>query len=152
MREGPVIAAGMVHPRPEHLAGELTAAGHPCSDSTAWRTLRRRASSSSRTPGPRTDGSTRSATGSTRHIDPRSREYLESEDPVFIVDSKKREKVGNFGQDGREWAPAGDPVTVRSHDFPDSKQAHAIPYGIYDEKGNAGFVNVGTDGPPPPPQ
>ena len=84
--------------------------------------------------------------GQFRHIAARSRGYLESGDPVISVDSKKREKVGNFGQDGREWAPAGDPVTVRSHDFPDRNQAHAIPYGIYDEKNNAGFVNVGTDG------
>ena len=51
----------------------------------------------------------------------------ESGDPVISVDSKKREKAGNFGQDGRERAPAGDPVTVRSRDFPDRRQAHAYP-------------------------
>jgi hypothetical protein len=37
-------------------------------------------------------------------------------------------------------------VQVRSHDFPDKDGRHAIPYGIYDEEANAGFVNVGTDG------
>jgi hypothetical protein len=130
----------------EHLAGELTAAGHPCSDSTAWRMLRRmgftqqsdsRAQEGRQHPG---------RDGQFRHIAARSREYLASGDPVISVDSKKREKVGNFGQDGREWAPAGDPVSVRSHDFPDRNQRHAVPYGIYDEKNNAGFVNVGTDG------
>ena len=42
--------------------------------------------------------------------------------------------------------PAGEPVMVRDHDFPDKDQEYAIPYGIYDEKGNAGFVNVGTGG------
>ena len=42
--------------------------------------------------------------------------------------------------------PAGEPVTVRSHDFPDRDGEHAIPYGIYDEQVNAGFVNIGTDG------
>ena len=40
----------------------------------------------------------------------------------------------------------GEPVAVRSHDFPDKDGAHAIPYGIWDEQQNAGFVNVGTDG------
>jgi hypothetical protein len=35
---------------------------------------------------------------------------------------------------------------VRSHDFPEKGQRHAIPYGIYDEQANAGFVNVGTGG------
>ena len=37
-------------------------------------------------------------------------------------------------------------MTVRSHDFPDRDGQHAIPYGIYDEQANAGFVNIGTDG------
>ena len=35
---------------------------------------------------------------------------------------------------------------VRSHDFPDKDGRHAVPYGVYDEAANAGFVNVGTDG------
>jgi hypothetical protein len=130
----------------EHLAGELTAAGHPCSDSTVWRTLRRagftqqsnsRAQEGRRHP---------ERDGQFRRIAARSREYLEAGDPVISVDSKKKEQVGNFRQDGREWAPAGEPVTVRSHDFRDRDGRHAIPYGVYDEKGNAGFVNVGTDG------
>src|SRR5487761_1551925 len=81
-----------------------------------------------------------------RHIAARSAEYLAAGDPVISVDSKKREKIGNFGQDGREWAPAGQPVTVRSHDFPGKDQPHAVPFGIYDEQANAGFVNVGTGG------
>jgi hypothetical protein len=130
----------------EHLAGELTAAGHRCSDSTAWRMLRRmgftRQSDSRAQEGrqhPERDGQF-------RRIAARARAYLDAGQPVISVDSKKREKAGNFGQDGRERAPAGDPVTVRSHGFPDRSQAHAIPYGIYDEKANAGFVNAGTDG------
>ena len=130
----------------EHLAGELTAAGHPCSDSTAWRILRRMGFTQQSNSRAQEGRQHPERDGQFRHIAARSRGYLESGDPVISVDSKKREKVGNFGQDGREWAPAGDPVTVRSHDFPDRNQAHAIPYGIYDEKNNAGFVNVGTDG------
>ena len=129
----------------EHLAGELTAAGHPCSDSTVWRMLRRagftRQSNSRAQEGrqhPERDGQF-------RHISARAREYLAAGDPVISVDSKKKEKVGNYGRGGREWGPAGEPVTVRSHDFPDADGKHAIPYGVYDEAANAGFVNVGTD-------
>ena len=62
------------------------------------------------------------------------------------MDAKKREQVGKYGQAGREWAPQGTPVVVRSHDFPDRDGQHAIPYGVYDEDASAGFVNVGTDG------
>jgi Rhodopirellula transposase DDE domain len=130
----------------EHLAGELTAAGHPCSDSTAWRMLRRMGFTQQSNSRAQEGRQHPERDGQFRHIAARSREYLESGDPVISVDSKKREQVGNFGHDGREWAPAGDPVTVRSHDFPDRNQQHAVPYGIYDEKNNAGFVNVGTDG------
>ena len=130
----------------EHLAGELTAAGHPCSDSTAWRMLKRMGFTQQSNSRAQEGRQHPERDGQFRHIAARSREYLHSGDPVISVDSKKRELAGNFGQDGREWAPAGDPVTVRSHDFPDRKQQHAVPYGIYDEKNNAGFVNVGTDG------
>jgi len=130
----------------EHLAGELTAAGHPCSDSTVWRMLKRagytqqsnsRAQEGRRHP---------DRDAQFRHVAARAREHLAAGDPVISVDSKKKEQVGNYGQGGREWRPAGDPVTVRSHDFPERDGSHAVPYGVYDEKNNAGFVNVGTDG------
>ncbi|HET9968068.1 MAG TPA: ISAzo13 family transposase [Streptosporangiaceae bacterium] len=130
----------------EHLAAELAAAGHPCSGSTAWRMLRRMGFTQQPDSRAREGRQHPERDGQFRHIAARSREYLESGDPVISVDSRKRELAGNFGQDGRERAPAGDPVTVRSHDFPGRDQQHAIPYGIYDEKANAGFVNVGTDG------
>lgn len=130
----------------EHLAGELTAAGHPCSDSTAWRMLKRMGFTQQSNSRAQEGRQHPERDGQFRHIAARSLAYLQSGDPVISVDSKKRELVGNFGQDGREWAPAGDPVTVLSHDFPGKDQQHAIPYGIYDEKNNAGFVNIGTDG------
>ncbi len=41
--------------------------------------------------------------------------------------------------------PAGEPVRVRTHDFPDPELGKAIPYGIYDLAANTGWVNVGTD-------
>jgi len=81
-----------------------------------------------------------------RYIAAQAQEHRDAGQPVISVDSKKREQVGNFGQKGREWAPAGTPVVVASHDFPDKGDGHAIPYGVYDEDANAGFVNVGTDG------
>jgi hypothetical protein len=130
----------------EHLAGELAAAGHPCSDSTAWRMLRQMGFTQQSNSRAQEGRQHPERDGQFRHIAARSAEYLESGDPVISVDSKKKEQVGNFGQDGREWAPAGEPAAVRSHDFPDRDGKHAIPYGVYDEKNNAGFVNVGTDG------
>src|ERR1700723_3368316 len=83
--------------------------------------------------------------GQFRYISERAKEFLAAGDPVISVDTKKKEPVGQYGNCGRSWRPAGDPVRVRDHDFPDPRQGVAIPYGIYDVSANAGFVNVGTD-------
>ena len=129
-----------------HLAGELTAQGHPCSDSTVLRLLRLLGYTQQSNSRAQEGRQHPERDGQFRHIAARSAQYAAAGDPVISVDSKKREKIGNYGRDGREWAPAGQPVPVRSHDFPQRIQPHAIPYGVYDEAANAGFVNVGTGG------
>ncbi|MGH3170754.1 MAG: ISAzo13-like element transposase-related protein, partial [Trebonia sp.] len=129
-----------------HLAGELTRQGHPCSDPTVPRLPGKPGCTQQPDSRAREGRQHPGRDGQFRHIAGRPREYPEPGDPVISADSRKREKAGNYGQDGREWGPSGAPVTVRSHDFPEKNQPHAIPYGIYDEAANAGFVNVGTGG------
>lgn len=80
-----------------------------------------------------------------RYINEQVKDHQGSGDPVLSVDAKKKEQVGPYGNAGREWHPVGDPVQVRSHDFPDAELGKAIPYGIYDVAANTGWVNVGTD-------
>jgi Rhodopirellula transposase DDE domain len=129
-----------------HLSGELSAGGHRCSPA-GLRLVMRRAGYTLQSNARAQEGRQHpERDGQFRHIAARAREYLAAGDPVISVDAKKKEQVGNYRHDGREWAPAGEPVTVRSHDFPDEGARHAIPYGIYDEAANAGFINVGTDG------
>jgi len=65
--------------------------------------------------------------------------------PVVSIDTKKKELVGEFRNAGEEWAPAGKPVEVQVHDFPDPQLGKAIPYGIYDLASNEGWVSVGID-------
>jgi hypothetical protein len=65
-------------------------------------------------------------------------------DPAVSVDAKKKEQLGPFAREGRAWRPAGDPVKVRDHDFPDRDRGKIIPYGVYDIAANRGFVSVGT--------
>ena len=72
-------------------------------------------------------------------------EFLAAGDPVVSVDTKKKELVGNFANGGREWQPAGEPVAVSVHDFPDPAVGKAVPYGVYDIGANTGWVSVGTD-------
>ena len=65
--------------------------------------------------------------------------------PVVSVDTKKKERVGDFKNGGREWRPQGEPEEVRSHDFQDKELGKAIPYGVYDLTHNQAWVSVGID-------
>ncbi len=65
--------------------------------------------------------------------------------PVVSVDTKKKELIGNYVNEGRQWRPGKTPVKVNGHDFPDPTIPRAFPYGIYDLGRNTGFVNIGTD-------
>src|SRR5450432_4278199 len=80
-----------------------------------------------------------------RYLREQVRDYQDAGEPVVSVDTKKKELVGNYRNGGREWRPAGDPVLVKDHDFPDQELGKAIPYGIYDLAANTGWVSVGTD-------
>jgi len=80
-----------------------------------------------------------------RHISQTVKEALEAGEPAISVDAKKRELVGDFKAVGRELAPKGRPVPVRTHDFKDKKLGHAIPYGVLDLTRDEGWVNVGID-------
>ena len=80
-----------------------------------------------------------------RHINAQVKRALSTAMPVISVDTKKKELLGNYKNDGKQWLPAKKPVKVKGHDFPSPDVARAYPYGIYDLMRNTGFVNVGTD-------
>ena len=64
--------------------------------------------------------------------------------PVLSIDAKKKENVGNFKNNGKEYHQVGKAEKVLDHDFPIEELGKATPYGIYDIFKNAGFVNVGV--------
>jgi hypothetical protein len=61
------------------------------------------------------------------------------------VDTKKKERVGDFKNGGRELRPKGNPQKVRVYDFEIPELGKVAPYGVYDQTRNIGWVNVGTD-------
>jgi transposase len=72
--------------------------------------------------------------------------FIDDDQPVISVDTKKKELLGNYANGGSEWAAVGDPERVEVHDFADralGEFSKAIPYGIYDVANNEGWVNVG---------
>jgi Rhodopirellula transposase DDE domain len=78
-----------------------------------------------------------------RYINQQVRRFLARGEPVISVDTKKKERVGNFKNAGKTWRPKGQPLEVESHDFPHLGQGTAIPHGTLDVERNEGFVNVG---------
>ena len=77
------------------------------------------------------------------HINATADALLAAGEPVISVDTKKKELVGNFTNQGREWQPKGTPPGVRVHDFPTDAEGKAIPYGVYDMARNEAWVSVG---------
>ncbi len=80
-----------------------------------------------------------------RYINEQVRKALAARRPVISVDTKKKELLGNYRNDGQQWRKAKSPHKVKVHDFPTPSVPRAYPYGIYDLGRNTGFVNVGTD-------
>jgi len=79
------------------------------------------------------------------YINDQAKAFLRAGQPVISVDTKKKELVGNFRNNGREWRPAGNPEDVETHDFIDPELSRAVPFGVYDIHNNTGWVSVGTD-------
>jgi hypothetical protein len=61
--------------------------------------------------------------------------------PIISVDTKKKELIGPFYQDGQTWCDQ--PPQVYMHDFPTDALARTVPYGIYDERRRQGHMYVG---------
>lgn len=60
------------------------------------------------------------------------------------VDTKKKENIGNFKNDGTEYRISGQLRMASNHDFFIPKLGKVAPYGIYVLNNNAVFVNLGT--------
>ena len=79
------------------------------------------------------------------HINAKVEQYMSLRQPVISVDTKKKELVGDFKNNGQEWRPRGNPAKVRVHDFAIPELGRAAPYGVYDLAQNTGWVSVGVD-------
>jgi transposase len=79
------------------------------------------------------------------YLNGKVKRQLQQRQPVISVDTKKKELVGDFKNNGRELRPQGDPEKVRVHDFIIPELGRANPYGIYDIAQNTGWVSVGVD-------
>ena len=79
------------------------------------------------------------------HINATVKTAIAAGEPAISVDTKKKELVGDFKNNGRELRPKGRPEAVRVHDFMIPELGKAAPYGVYDIAANHGWVSVGID-------
>lgn len=82
-----------------------------------------------------------------RHIREQRAVHQATGQPCISVDTKKKELVGNFKNDGTIWCQEAEAVEV--HDFRSQSVGRAVPYGVYDLQHNCGTIYVGQSADTP---
>jgi transposase len=127
------------------LASELQQMGHPISYQLVSELLHELGYSLQSTRKTREGGTHPDRDAQFEHLNAQAEAFLAAGEPVVSVDGKKKELVGDFKNNGREWHRQGEPEQVRVYDFPIPGLGRATPYGVYDLGRNTGWVNVGID-------
>jgi hypothetical protein len=140
----PMSALRWTNKSSEAMAEELTRQGHPVSDKTVARCLRKMGYSMQLNQKTREGPQHRNRDLQFRYINRQVASFRRSGDPVLSVDTKKKELVGPFKNGGRTWRPKGKPELVNVHDFPSLAEGKAIPYGAYEIGEDRAVVNVGV--------
>ena len=130
----------------EHIADALEEKGYTISSMSVYRILK--------TQGFALKANKKTIEGKGTHVD-RNTQVIDMRDtanqaiasccPVISIDCKKKELIGNFKNNGREWIAKNTDISVNVYDFLSLADGKVSPYGIYDLVHNRGFVNVGID-------
>jgi hypothetical protein len=129
---------------PEKLAAELCEMGHEASPNTVTKLLKTGLGYSRQVNRKTHEGASHpDRNAQFEHINAKVIAAQAAGQPVISVDTKKKERVGNFKNGGSDWRPKGDPVHVNVHDFEDKRLGKVVPYGVYDIGANVGWVSVG---------
>ncbi len=68
-------------------------------------------------------------------------EYLDSENPIISMDTKKKEHLGNFCRGGKLYTTGV--IATFDHDFTSAASGLIIPHGLFVFKRNRGHINLG---------
>ena len=127
------------------LSDELQRQGHDVSHQTVALLLHAAGYSLQSNRKTREGGSHPDRNAQFEFINARVLAFQKRKQPVISVDTKKKEQIGDFKNNGEEWQPEGQPEEVRAKDFLDKRLGKVIPYGLYDQTLNKGWVSVGID-------
>jgi hypothetical protein len=76
-----------------------------------------------------------------RNITQLKADYLDAGNPIFSIDTKAKEHLGQLFRKGR--VRTQQPFQALDHDFPSWATGVIIPHGIYDMARNIGHLNLG---------
>jgi hypothetical protein len=124
------------------LSEQLTSEGHPVAFSTVAQLLRRMGYSLKMNRKKRTGSRHPDRDAQFLYIAEQKQAFLGAGLPVISVDTKKKEFIGDFKNNGRVWCREA--AEVNQYDFSTSAECLAVPYGVYDVGRNKGFVVVGV--------
>ena len=81
-----------------------------------------------------------------KYINNQVKMFQKCNSPTLSVDTKKKENIGNYKNNGKEYRKKKNPEKVNGHDFPNKKLGKVSPYGVYDIGKNKGWISVGISG------
>ena len=142
----PGIAVALDVQEHPYAGGELTAQRHPISHEKVAQLLRRAGLQPARQPQDRRGGRSSGPGRAIPHINEQVRQALARGRPVISVDTKKKELIGNYENQGRQWRKTKIAATGQRPRFSRSRRCRApIPTASTIWAATRGFVNVGTD-------
>lgn len=127
------------------IAEELKLKGKNISEVTAGRIIKEEGYTLQLNKKSKENGSPEERDSQFRYINEKLKECDDRDIPFVSVDTKKKELVGNFKNNGHIWKKKGKPEIVNVYDYESLADGKAIPYGIYDVIKNNGFINLGID-------
>ena len=139
----PMSLLKWTHKSTYSIADELKRQGHKVSHDTVGRLLKERGYSLQANIKSMEGDSVPERNDQFQYINEQATKFIGNNDPVISVDTKKRELVGNFKNQGQTWRKTSNPEKVNAYDFKSLSIGTAIPYGIYDPTTNSGLVNIG---------
>ena len=126
-----------------HLVKALTAQGFQISQRVVGKLLRELNYSCQANRKTREGSNNPDRNAQFEHVNATVQAAIAAGEPAISVDTKKKELVGDFKNNGRELHRKGNPEPVRVHDFKIPGLGKVAPYGVYDIAANHGWVSVG---------
>ena len=147
LRGDPEAALLWVSKSQEHLSKALAEKGYQVGRKVVGRLLRDMGFIPQANAKTREGGSHPDRNAQFEHINALVKAFQAEGQPAISVDTKKKELVGDFKNNGRTLRRKGDPEPVRVHDFiiKETNKGRVSPYGVYDIAANEGWVSVGVD-------